>query len=252
MTAEKDVLLSLLRLTRAGPVNRSLLMKATRIPTRTAKKALAEFSRAALFKEYRGVIEATPVQRVTMLIAALKLGSDLERVCSLLSWAEFEGVAVQAFEANGFRVIRNFHFKSLDKRWEIDVIGLRKPLILCVDCKHWRRGWQSAATAKAAEAQEKRTVALTKTLPTYKKMLGLEGWQTAKLAPLILSLTQGPYKFYNRVPVVPILQIQDFINEGPLGADFLLQFSRELDSSDSKLTGLAKRSPEPPKQPTLI
>lgn len=237
MVGEKDVLLSLLRLTKASPVNRLFFIKATRLPAQIVEEALGSFSRMELFNDRSGIIEASPSQRLRMAVLSLNLNADFERVCGLLSWAEFEGIAAQAFEINGYRVVRNFRFKGLTKRWETDILAVRKPVILCVDCKHWRRGWRGAATARAVEAQVDRTMALAKALPIYKKTLNLEDWQTAQLTPLILSLAQGPQRFQNDVPVVPILQLQDFINEFPLERDSLRHFSRKLKYDDETLTG---------------
>ena len=213
MDAERATLLSLLRMTQTSPVSRSVLVKITILPQRLSERALNDLAKEGLFKEYSGVIEASPFQRVRMAISALKLGVDFERVCNSLSWAEFEIVTSQAFEANGYQVVRNFHFRNAAKRWEIDVVSAKKPAILCVDCKHWKRGWRSAATAKAVNAQIERTSALANVLPKYAEALKIRDWRTVKLAPLILSLVQGPHKFYDGVPIVPILQLQNFINE---------------------------------------
>ena len=224
MTVEKDVLLSLLRLTRSGPVRKELLAKDARIPAQTTEQALRRLSQNDFFHEYKGVIEASPNQRVKLAVYVLSLAADLERVCDLLSWTEFESITGQAFEANGYRVMKNFRFKQASRRWEIDVVGFKKPLILCVDCKHWKRGWQKAATVKAVEAQIERTEAFAHALPNYYQKARLENWETATLIPVVMSLTMGPYKFYYDVPIVPILQIQDFINELPTQVHLLKTF----------------------------
>jgi len=235
LTIEKHVVLSLLRLTRNGPVRKELLPKNAKVPTQTTEQALRKLSQNDLFNEHEGVIEASPSQRVKIAVYALRLAADFERVCGLLSWSEFESIAAQAFEANGYRVMRNLHFKQASRRWEIDVIGLKKPLILCVDCKHWKHGWRKSATAKAAEAQIERTEAFAKALPNYYKKAGLEEWETATLIPIVTSLTLGPYKFYKDVPIVPVLQIQDFINELPAYVHLLKSFDQKQIKRDKNL-----------------
>jgi len=232
---EKNVLLSLLRLTRSGSVRKELLAKDAKTPTQATEQALKKLSQNDLFNEHEGVIEASPSQRVKMAVQAIRLAADLERVCNLLSWTEFESIAAQAFEANGYRVMKNLRFKQASRRWEIDVIGLKKPLILCVDCKHWKRGWQRAATVKAVEAQIERTEAFAKALPNYYQKARLEGWETATLLPIVMSLTPGPYKFYNNVPIVPVLQLQDFINELPAQAHLLKKFHQKHVKLDENL-----------------
>jgi len=227
MTIEKDVLLSLLRMTRSGPVRKELLAKNAKVPAQTTDLVLRKLSQRDLLHEHQGVIEASPSQRLKMAIHALTLGADFERVCGLLSWSEFENIAAQAFEANGYRVMRNLRFKQASRRWEIDIIGLKEPLILCVDCKHWKRGWQKAATMKAVEAQIERTEAFAKALPNYYQKAKLEEWETATLLPIVMSLTLGPCKFYSNVPIVPVLQLQDFINELPAQAHLLKNFHQK-------------------------
>lgn len=235
MTLEKSALISLLKLTRTGPVSRPFFTKAARIPEDAAKKALAKFAHMSLFDEHGDIIEASPRQRVRMSVYALTLGSDVERVCKLLSWAEFEMIAGQAFETNDYRVVRNLHFTQGTTRWEIDVLGIRKPLIICVDCKHWRRGWRSAATARTVEAQVKRTEALAEVLPRDVHKIGLESWHKATLVPLVLSLLPGPHRFYNAVPVVPILQLQDFISEVDVELNSLHHIDRKIEQGSVRI-----------------
>jgi len=242
MTIERDVLLSLLKCTKTGPVSRQLLVKVTKVPAQVAEKTLAEFAQMSFFEEYNRIVEASSSQRVRMSIYALHLGADFQRTCSLLSWAEFESIAAQALETNGYRVIRNLHFKHKSKKWEIDVLGLRKPLILCVDCKHWRHGWRNAASLKAVEAQVKRTEALAEALPNYTERIKVKDWATATLVPVVLSLLPGPDKFCSRVPVVPILQLQDFINEVSIDVGFLRHIDKKLSRQTGKLTSFPQKN----------
>jgi len=243
MTSEKRILLSLLRCTKRSPVNRQALIKSSGLPAETGEKALSKLKQISLYKEHGNIIEASPSQRIKMAIHIIQLGADFQSICSLLSWTEFEGIAAQALETNGYKAIRNLHFRNRTKKWEIDVIGIRKPLVLCVDCKHWRHGWQSAASLKAVEAQIKRTEAFADALPNYAKRISLEAWQTATFIPLILSLLPGSEKFHNKVPVVPILQLQDFINGVPLELDLLLHIDRKFNIQPTKLTDFDKRIP---------
>lgn len=222
MAIEKDILISLLKLTQSGPVSKDVIARHARIPVQTTEQALNRLCREGLFNEYEGgLIEASPSQRARIALYALRFTADFQRVCGLLSWKEFESIAAEAFETNDYQVLSNFRFKQASKRWEIDIVGLKKPFILCVDCKHWKRGWRQAATAKAVEAQIKRTEAFAKALPDYQEKMKIAAWKTATLIPIVMSLVPGPYKFYNDVPVVPVLQLQDFINELPGEAHLL-------------------------------
>lgn len=252
MIAKRIVLLYLLKLTKNGPVSKLTLTKAARLPVQVVEAALLEFSQVSLFEEHQDIIETSPSQRLRLAVTALQLGADFEVICRLLSWAEFEGIASEVFGANGYRVIRNFRFRNGGKRWEIDILALQKPAILCVDCKHWARGLRSAAAAKIVEAQIERTSALAKMLPHYRETMETEHWHTAKLTPLILSLFQGSQKFHFNVPIVPILKLQDFMNEALLEGDLLLSIVKNLDEPKNESTSYAKKPHGKRRQTTLI
>lgn len=226
MVVETQILYSLLKLTRTSAVSRRSLAKAAKVSGPIIDNVVLKLAQADLISEYQDLIEASPTQRVKIAVAALSSAADFERVCALLSWAEFEGIVAQAFEANGYRTLRNFRFKQQSKRWEIDVLGVKKPFIICVDCKHWKRGWRRSAIAKAVEAQTQRTKALSRVLPAYRQKAKLEQVENTRLIPVVMSLTPGPFKFYAGVPIVPVLQVQDFINELPMQGHLLRSFSQ--------------------------
>jgi len=240
MTVNKETLLALLKCTKTGPASRQSVMKVSRMPLQTAEKTLAEFSQMQLLTEYGDVVEAAPAQRVGIAIRALQLGADFQRVCSLLHWTEFEGIVAQALEANGYSVMRNLRFKQKERRWEIDILGLRNPVVLCIDCKCWKHGWRNSASLQAVEAQIERTRAFANALPNYAQRIGLEGWTTATFIPLVLSLLPGPFKLCKKVPVVPVLQMQDFISELPFEARWLLHIDKKVDLGGRILTEFCK------------
>jgi len=240
MTSEKDIIASLLRLTKTGPIQKELLRKDARVSVQVLDRVLRKLFEDGFIRQQRDLVEVSSSQRVSMAVQAIKLGADFERICKFLEWTEFESIAAQAFQANGFRVLKNFRFKHAGKRWEIDVLSCREPLIVCVDCKHWQRGWSQAATINAVEAQVERTRAFADALPNYYQKARLTEWKSATLVPLILSLVHGPFKFYNNVPIVPALQLQDFINELPLEINSLTYFKKKLVKIDRNLTDYSK------------
>jgi len=224
MAVERDLLVSTLKLTRDGPVQRELIIQDARVPTQAAEELLEKLSQASLIQWKGKAIEASPHQRVKIAIQAIKLGVDLERACRFLQWNEFENIAARAFEANNFTVVRHFRFGWAERRWEIDILGCKEPMIVCVDCKHWRRGWRRSAMIRAVESQIERTRALTEAFPSLHKEIEMANWKWATLVPVVLSLVPGPFKFYNNVPIVPILQLQNFLNELPAQVTSLIRF----------------------------
>ncbi len=225
---ERIVLVCVLKLTKDGPVRRELVGREARVPLETADKVLEKFSALGLLRLTAKTVEASSNQRVKVAIQALELGADPEGVCKALRWGEFEDIAAVAFEANNFTVKRSFRFKWAERRWEIDLLGFREPLIVCADCKHWIRGWRRSAITKVVDAQVERTRALMEAIPSLHEEMGLSYWKRARFIPVILSLVPGPFKFYKGVPVVPVLQLRDFLSELPAYLTELKQISTSL------------------------
>lgn len=225
MTVERNLLLSILKLTKKAPIEKTLISRDAQIPVQVADDILRDFSKAD-FVQLRGkVIEASLNQRVKIAIQAIRLGADFESVCNVLEWNEFEKIAATTFEFNHFNIIKGLRFKGAGRRWEVDILGCREPIIACADCKHWHQGWTKSAVIKTIDAQVKRTQALANAVSTLREKIGLADWKEATLIPMVLSLFPAPLKFYGNVPVVPILQLQDFLNELPAHIDSLAHFS---------------------------
>jgi hypothetical protein len=225
MTVERNLLISVLKLTKNGPIEAKLVSRDAHIPTQVADQVLRKFSDVNLVKYVDELIEVSSNQRARMAIHAVKLGADLERVCNVLEWKEFENITATAFEADNYAVKKRFRFKWAGRRWEIDVLGCKKPLVACVDCKQWHRNWRRSAIIKTVELQVERTRALTEALVSLRENIGLVDWKEAILVPIVLSLVPGPFKFYNNVPIVPVLQLPDFLNELLAHINSLTHFS---------------------------
>ncbi|MDH5732455.1 MAG: hypothetical protein OEY88_01545 [Candidatus Bathyarchaeota archaeon] len=226
----REILMSVLKLTSMGPVSKALVSREAKVASQVATETLRRFSDEGIIYLTEKTVETSSSQRINITLKALKLGADVQKVCSSLRWQEFENIAATAFEANNFWVKRRVRFTWANRRWEIDVLGCKKPIIVCVDCKHWHHGWGTSAIAKAAEGQIQRTKALTETLhftSVMLKRLGLANWKQGILIPLILSLVPSPFKFYRKTPIVPILQLQNFLSELPAYTDRLKRFRWE-------------------------
>jgi len=224
MTVERNLLRSILKLTKKGPIEKTLISRDAQIPAQIADDMLKDFSKAGFIQLTGKVIEASLNQRVKIAIHAIRMGADFESVCNFLEWNEFEKIAATTFEFNHFNVIKGLRFKSAGRRWEVDVLGCREPIIVSADCKHWHHGWTRSAITKTIDAQMKRTQALANAAPTLREKIGLADWKEATLIPMVLSLFPAPLKFYRNTPVVPILQLQDFLNEMPAHIDSMTHF----------------------------
>lgn len=225
ISTERELVISILKLTREGPVREELLYKDAGIPSQIVKDLLEKLSLQKLIRWKDNLVKASTEQRVKLAVHAVKLNADIQRACKFLLWNEFESIAIETFKMNHFAVKKHFRFKHLDKRWEIDIIGCKKPMIVCVDCKHWHHGWQTSAIKRTVEAQVQRTQALARSYLLLASELKTENWKQIVMVPVVLSLIPASFKFYNKVPLVPILQLRDFLNKLQAHLDSLKHFS---------------------------
>ncbi|MDH5448749.1 MAG: hypothetical protein OEY24_05595 [Candidatus Bathyarchaeota archaeon] len=237
MAVEREILITVLKLTRNGPIEYSLVGKNARIPAQIAEGVVKKLADAALVKWKGKVLEASSDQRVRIAVQAIKLGADFERVCRLLEWKEFESITTQAFEAYNYRVKKNFRFKGKNgKRWEIDLVACKRPLIASVDCKHWTHKWTRAPIIKTVEQHIERTKAFTDVLSNLYIKINLGEWKDATVIPIVLSLLISPFRIHRDTPIVPVLQLQSFLNELPAHIGSLTHFSQKLTKKDKEIT----------------
>jgi len=229
MVVERDLLVSLLKLTREGPVLIESVKKDSRIAEDILKKLLEKLQNEDMIHLQGDAVEATSNNRLRLAVEAGSAGADIERVSAFLHWQEFEDFAAFALEKNGYVIAKNLRFKHADRKWEIDIVGCKKPLVICIDCKHWHHGMAPSALKRIAKAQVERTSTLAESLPNISLEIECAKWNKAKFIPTILSLTQGSFKFYEMVPIVPVLQLQDFLNQLPAYIESLKYFSKEFD-----------------------
>ncbi len=226
MSVERNLIISLLKLTKEGPVLTELVKREAHLPSTTTMKLLGKLQDEGLVYLKQGSVEAESGGRLKLAVQALSLGADVEVISNLLCWQEFEEIAGFALKNNGYTVVNNVRFKQSGKRWEIDVVGCKKPLVVCVDCKHWQHAIAPGALKRIVDLQVERTSALADTLPSPSLKLECARWSDAKFMPVILSLVPSAFKFYCKVPVVPILQLQDFLNQLSVNMENLKFFNK--------------------------
>jgi len=228
MPIERDLLISLLKLTKNGPASIENINQNSKIAPDIVRKMIEKLQNEDLLYINGNTVEADSDKRLRLAVKVASLGADIERVSFFLRWQEFEDIAAVALERNGYVVAKNMRFKHAGRKWEIDVVGCRKPLVLCLDCKHWQRGVKPSALRKIVEAQTERAYALANTLPSPKLKVKCVEWNKTKFMPIILSLIPSSFKFYDSVPVVPILQLQDFLIQLPAHVESLKYFMKEF------------------------
>ena len=131
-------------------------------------------------------------------ILAISMGAPIDEVSRLLDWKDFESLTADILERRDFETIRNV---TLTKpRVQIDVIGIKSGIAILIDCKHWNKMSQSALE-KAVKKQVERT----------KHFLSKEKIQAA--VPAIVTLYQHETRFIEKVPIIPIHQLDSFCDE---------------------------------------
>ncbi len=228
MDIERNLIIALLKMTREGSVSHELVNKEAKIPSRVATELLRKLQNSGLVYVKPAGVEADAMQRLRLAVRAIGLGCGIEQVSSLLQWQEFEGIAAVALEQNGYSVSRNLRFEHSGRRWEIDVVGCKKPLVVCIDCKHWRRGIHLSALKNVVMEQVERTSALAASLPSPLIKIECTKWDVTRFIPIVLSVVEGRFKFYDNVPIVPVLKLQDFLNQLPAYADSLEHFTKRF------------------------
>jgi hypothetical protein len=226
VSVERNLLISVLKLSKEGSVLIENINKEARIPSTTTLELLEKLQNEDLLYLNNGIIELESGSRIKLAVKAISLGAVIEHISDLLGWKEFEAIAAIALQNNGYTVKNNVRFKHEAKRWEIDVVGCKKQLVICIDCKHWQRAISPSALKRMVDLQSQRTHALADSLPQINLKLECTKWEKAKFIPTMLSLIPSAYKFYDNVPVVPVLQLQDFICQLPAYIGELKFFSK--------------------------
>ena len=216
MSVERKLLISTLKQTQKTDALIEDVKTDAKLPEDIYWLLLQKLQREKLINLTNEKIEVTVENRIKLAVKAVNLGADIQTVSNLLGWQEFEQIAAYALKSNGYTVRRNLRFKHGSRRFEIDIVGCRKPLVVCIDCKRWQHSIAASALRKIVEDQTRRVEALVDALPSPKIDLDCIKWDSALFVPAVLSLMPGAYKFYYEVPVVSVLQLQDFICQLPL------------------------------------
>jgi len=136
----------------------------------------------------------------------LKSGKDIEEILKEYAWQEFEDIVAQILGEHGFDVKRNVRFTLNKKRHEVDIIAERFDEIVCIDCKKWKmRQGKTTALKKAAQEQVVRT-------KNYKKFAKLK---KKAIYPMVVTFLEENIVFADKVPVVPVWKLNEFMLEFP-------------------------------------
>lgn len=166
---------------------------------KTAAKAIIQELVSNDIGKFDGAtVEFEDGDKLRAAIMALSKGILVDDVAKHLDWKDFEGLAARILDDHNFATIRNLILTN--PRMEIDIVGIRLGIAMLIDCKHWKK-MSPSALRDIVEKQVERTkhyVAMT---------------QGSVAAPVIVTLYQDRVSFVDKVPIVPIHQLGDFLDE---------------------------------------
>jgi hypothetical protein len=171
------------------------------------------------------------VDKILFIVESIQiLEKDIDKLSILVDFNGFEALVEEILKRNNYKTVKNYRFsdrsnyktKTAQKRYEIDVIGISKNLILLIDAKQWRNKDSFAAMNKAANHQYQRAIALQSNPEVFSSMVqavlgisdNIEDKLPFILVPVMVSLEHNHIKFNeNNVPLVSIFQLNSFLQE---------------------------------------
>jgi Holliday junction resolvase-like predicted endonuclease len=140
--------------------------------------------------------------------------SSIEEILKNFDWKDFEEVVAEVFRRNDFFVKKNFRFKT-NKRYEVDILAIKRDLVLCVDCKRWSGGrYKKTGIKKSVEEQERRVSWIKEMLiknPILRKTLKIG--DVFEVRPLLVTLMEEDLIKEKNTFIVPIFKLNSFLLE---------------------------------------
>lgn len=171
---------------------------ATQTSEDLAREILDNFMQNGIGRYEDGQVHFEEGDKLKTSILAISMGAAIDEVSRLLKWQDFESLAAEILEKQEFETTKNVILTK--PRMQIDVVGIKSNVAILVDCKHWKNMTQSALQS-AVKKQIERT----------KRYLAKEDVRAA--IPAIVTLYQHDLQFIDRVPIIPIHQLDSFCEE---------------------------------------
>jgi hypothetical protein len=131
--------------------------------------------------------------------------------------------------------MRRFRFMAEGRRWELDLLAVRTPYIICGECKHWGKGIGNQTARGIIETHLEKTEVFTEHLEELRKRVRLVDWPKAVVIPMVLTLSATPMEIYRRVPSVSVLALPSFLGDFDGQLERLAHFRTNLKQLEHKL-----------------
>lgn len=166
-----------------------------------------------------------PIDSAELILRCWEKGIDPVDLALKAGWKDFEKLCSKILERCDFRTLTSVRFKALGAVRELDVVALREPRILAVDCKRWLRRRESSLRA-AARSHKARCEAFANSLTSLRELAAeVSKWRGARVIPVIVDIHETSVKIFEGVPIVPIRKLASFVYD-------LVAFEDEVCSID--------------------
>lgn len=145
--------------------------------------------------------------KLDTILLAMKQGCDPELLSKKIQWNDFELFTSLLIESAGYSYERNVVFTN--PRIQIDVIGFYRKIALLIDCKHWME-IHGFNISKFSSNQIRRA-----------KIFLDKRKDVESAIPIIVTLHEYDYSFFEKIPIVPISKFKEFLQNFPLYLDRL-------------------------------
>lgn len=159
-----------------------------------------------------------------------QLNTDIQQLSGLLNFNTFEILISEFLERNNYFVTTNFRFsdksnfkyKTNQKRYEIDVIALKRKHMFVIDAKQWRKKDVFSSMNNAANLQYQRVTALKHNPDVLSHLIHKLFGPSARikkhlplsLIPMMVSIEDNWIRINeNKVPLVSIAKFNSFLQE---------------------------------------
>jgi hypothetical protein len=224
----RELLVRLLEKTKEGTTSTDKIREGFRITSESFNGCLIDLEKEGLVKINNGYIKATIDQRLKIAIIAVKSGADFQRVSKQLDWKEFEEIVAYTFEENGYKVKRRFRFSAEGRRWEIDVLAIKKPLIVCAECKHWVKSLGNSKARGIIDGHLEKIRVMSENVELISEIMQVNSWGRAIIIPIVLSLIPAKSKIYRRMPMVSVFELPNFLSEFTGQMEWLSSFTVDI------------------------
>lgn len=161
--------------------------------------------------EGEGYVRFTHMDKISAVVLAMRLNASMDEVARMLHWKDFEMLAAEILEANGYSTARNVRVRARlglargsRTMMEVDVVGLKyvdcRNTALLIDCKHWHY----ISTSELARVCEKQVIRA--------RAFIAERMDVDDAIPAVVVLNDTP-SLIDGVPIVPITRFREFLNE---------------------------------------